>query len=63
MNEKTKKQETFVIRILGTENSTWQGSVTWVEQKKQQYFRSDLELLKMIDGAVGQNDSPEAPGF
>ena len=46
------KNGTFVVKILNNQNSTWQGSVTWVEQQKVQYFRSALELLKLIDGAL-----------
>lgn len=44
-----KKEQSFVIRVLGKRNRTWQGSIVWVEQKKEQYFRSELEMLKLID--------------
>lgn len=51
-----KKQETgnqsFIITIRSQENHTWQGTVSWVEGKKQENFRSALELLKLIDSAV-----------
>lgn len=43
---------TFIVKILNKQNSTWQGSVTWVEEQRTQNFRSALELLKMIDGAL-----------
>lgn len=36
-------------------NGTWQGSVTWVEEQREQHFRSALELLKLIDGALDNN--------
>lgn len=42
----------FVIKVMSTENATWQGSATWVEENKVQYFRSALELMKMIDQAL-----------
>ena len=45
---------TFIIKIMNTQNSTWQGSVTWVEEQRTQNFRSALELLKMIDGAIDE---------
>ena len=49
MSERQKKTETFIIKIMNQQNSTWQGSVTWVdEQNAEQYFRSALELLKEL---------------
>ena len=60
MSERQKKTETFIIKIMNQQNSTWQGSVTWVEEQREQYFRSALELLKLIDGAlVTKNDSED----
>ena len=50
-----RPQGTFVIKILDKQHSTWQGSVTWVEEQKTQNFRSALELLKLIDGALDEN--------
>ena len=47
-----KNTGTFVVKILDRQNATWQGSVTWLEEHKVQYFRSALELMKMIDGAL-----------
>lgn len=61
MSERQKKTETFIIKIMNQQNSTWQGSVTWVDEQREQYFRSALELLKLIDGAlVTKNDSEDA---
>lgn len=42
----------FVVDIRYRENSTWQGEVLWVDQNRQCSFRSALELLKLIDGAL-----------
>ena len=47
-----KNTGTFVVKILDRQNATWQGSVTWLEEQKVQFFRSALELMKMIDGAL-----------
>ena len=45
---------------MNQQNSTWQGSVTWVDEQREQYFRSALELLKLIDGAlVTKNDGED----
>lgn len=43
---------TFSIRILFRQNASWQGSVTWLEGKQEQPFRSVLELLILIDSAL-----------
>lgn len=39
----------FLIHIEGTENATWQGTVTIVETGKREVFRSALELIRLID--------------
>lgn len=51
-----KNTNTFVVKIVSQQNSTWQGSVTWTEEKKVQNFRSALELLKLISGALDEGD-------
>lgn len=55
MNKKRKKTDTFLIKIIDQQNGTWQGSVTWIEEQREQQFRSALELLKLIDGAITPN--------
>jgi hypothetical protein len=44
------------LKILDRQNSTWQGSIVWVEKQTEQYFRSALEMLKLIDEALLQNE-------
>ena len=53
---KRDKTGTFIVKIIDNQNSTWQGRVTWVEENRVQHFRSALELLKMIDGVVNQEE-------
>ena len=53
---KKKQTKTFIVKINECQNSTWQGSVLWAETKQEQYFRSALELLKLIDGAVTEDE-------
>ena len=53
---------TFIVKILNKQNSTWQGSVTWVEEQRTQNFRSALELLKLIDGAMDEAIETEIAG-
>ena len=59
MNDRQKKTETFIIKIMNQQNATWQGSVTWVDEQREQYFRSALELLKLIDGALEKSSENE----
>ena len=44
--------DTFVVQILNTQNASWQGTVTWTGGKRKELFRSELELIKLIDSAV-----------
>ena len=52
MKQSTGERETFVVRILNTQNATWQGTVTWTERRVSRNFRSALELLRLLDSAV-----------
>ncbi len=48
--------QNFVVSVKSQENHTWQGTVSWVEGKKQVNFRSALELLKLMDSALGKEN-------
>ena len=50
-------QATFAVRILFRQNASWQGSVTWLEGKREQSFRSVLELILLMSSAL---EYPEA---
>lgn len=43
---------TFSLRIMFRQNSSWQGSLTWMEENREESFRSALELLLLIDSAI-----------
>ena len=58
LSTKRKPQGTFIVNIKYRENATWQGEVVWADKKQKKYFRSALELLKLIDGAL-DGDSEE----
>ena len=48
--------QSFVIEVKSQENHTWQGTITWVEGKKKENFRSALELIRLIDSTLaGEN--------
>lgn len=59
IQDKKGDKGTFIVHVKYRQNATWQGEVVWVEQKKRQYFRSALELLKLIDSAL--DEEAEAP--
>ena len=55
-HEKRKIKGTFIVNVMFRENATWQGEVVWADEKKKQYFRSALEPIKMIDGALNSEE-------
>ena len=57
-NQKNENQN-FVVTVRSQENHTWQGTVSWVEGKRQEHFRSVLELLKLIDSVVTTDTDDE----
>jgi len=57
-----KNVRTFVIKIKGTDNGTWQGTVDWVEEKKKVAFRSALELIRVMDSSVSIKEDQNIDG-
>lgn len=45
-------QATFAVRVLFRQNASWQGTVTWLEGKREQTFRSVLELILLMGSAM-----------
>ena len=43
---------TFDIRLFFRQHASWQGTITWVEQNSQLSFRSVLEMILILDGAL-----------
>lgn len=41
-----------MVHINSLENATWQGQVTWLDEKETKNFRSLLELIKLMDTAL-----------
>ena len=56
MSDSTKKTEPFILNFYNRKYATWKGSVTWVEKKEKQQFRSALELLKLIESALDEEE-------
>jgi len=44
---------TFFVKVLFRQHTSWQGSVVWMEQHGEQPFRSVLELILLMDSALG----------
>lgn len=43
---------TFSLKVLFRQNSSWQGSIAWLEGKREEGFRSVLELIFLMDSAL-----------
>ena len=57
MQGENGRQATFVITVKYRQNSTWQGKIQWIEEKKEQTFRSTLEMIKLMDDALSSCQS------
>lgn len=53
------KKATFVVNVSYRQNATWQGKVLWAETGKSCYFRSALELMKLIDNALDEGEESD----
>lgn len=54
MSEKTVGAQrgavaTFDLRVISRRNTTWQGSVDWLDGSEKQEFFTSLELLHLLD--------------
>lgn len=43
---------TFSLRVRFRRNSSWQGTLGWLEGKREEQFRSALELIRLMDSAL-----------
>ena len=46
------RRATFAMRVLFRQNASWQGSLTWLEEDREESFRSVLELLLLMHSAL-----------
>ena len=51
---------TFELKVLFRQNSSWQGTLSWLEKKQEKSFRSVLELILLLDSALRQQEGKEA---
>ena len=47
---------TFIVKVDHCQNETWQGQVVWADENKKEHFRSALELMQLIDGAIKRGE-------
>ena len=61
MQKVTTEQGTFIVRVLNTQNATWQGTVTWTDEQRTESFRSVLELIRLIGSTLPEQDERRIP--
>ena len=47
-----EEKATFIIHVKLRRNATWQGEIKWVDRDMSSFFRSDLEMLRLMDDAL-----------
>ena len=57
MEEEMNRKETFIVHIISQENTTWQGQVTWMGREETLSFGSFLELVKLMDHAMAEDET------
>jgi len=56
---KKSDKGTFVVQVRYRQHATWQGKVLWAEKNETKQFRSELELLKLIDSALDEDPAQD----
>ncbi|NLT57520.1 MAG: hypothetical protein GXX99_00975 [Clostridiales bacterium] len=56
---KAANTNTFIVSILYQQGASWQGTIRWTNQRKEQHFRSELELLTLISEALTSGNAGE----
>ena len=49
------------MEVQFQQNHSLQGTIRWLEEKRSQRFRSTLELVKLMDDALGRNNEKNLP--
>ena len=48
---------TFLVGVTSRQNASWQGQVTWADKNITKNFRSTLEMIKLMDGAITSEET------
>lgn len=54
-------KQVFILEVSGTKNGSWQGTLKWVDGRREESFRSMLELLHLIDSAIELSEGEGPP--
>ena len=49
---RTGRMATFEVQVIFRQHTSWQGVITWLEERKEHSFRSVLELVMLMDSAL-----------
>lgn len=49
----------FLITIYHQENHSWQGIIQWLDTGKKIHFRSELEMMQLLNEAIQANNKGE----
>jgi len=60
-NQRSNFGTNFLISIHHQENHSWQGVIEWLDTGKKVHFRSELELMNLIHGAVQTTSVTDEP--
>ena len=52
---------TFLLKVLFRQNASWQGSLTWIEGRQEESFRSVLEMIHLLRSALQEEPAPGDP--
>jgi|GEM_PF-1967605 len=52
----------FLVKIQYRQNTSWQGTIRWLEGKQTRHFRSCLEMMMLIEDAL-TSDRAESKGI
>ena len=55
VNAQQGEVATFEVQVLSRRNSSWQGTVDWLDGSERQRFESFLELLNLINKRVAED--------
>ena len=48
----TAVRATFALKLLFRQNASWQGTIAWIEEKRETAFRSALEMIMLMDSVL-----------
>ncbi len=58
-----KQQTNFLVTITHTEHYSWQGYIQWLDTGQKVHFRSEREMLALMDEAILSQSSIEKRTF